>query len=248
MAVFTLILLVGVGLWSPTFLFVSTLVFGLMSVVIILIKWTNLDNYRALVFPILLHPAITFCLAFGNFFLALVSCILVVYFVFGAASAVFIEALLWVHIVLTGVILIPTIFWYVAALRLTPKQGTMVVDEEHDAYYLPGEELPRFMPYMKIITPKTKIFVAVTRQLGDVHLKFSRSFCFAPEVFTEEARRKLPGSMWYSTNVKTAEAEFLAAYPDLNTTVWKLFQMNKKVIGSPYLLWNRDIAISSVSE
>lgn len=150
-------------------------------------------------------------------------------------------------LVFAAMVVMLTLLWCVAVSKLTPKPGTMMVDEDN-LYYLPGDVLPRLSSQAQAITPKTKILVSVLRDFGIAEVTFSRSFCFAPWVFTQEARQKLSGSMTYSTLVNNAKNEFFIEYPDIKTIhdIWRLFRFPPTKAGkenSPYV-WNRDTVVS----
>lgn len=238
------VLLVALMWWAlPTGgLFLGIGILGFISILVLVYTSGSMKYDSLVISEMFFNPFIWFSLSFLNLMMVVCELPLVI----GAYRDYDIVLVLQTpFLVFAAMVIMPTLLWFVAVSKLTPKPGTMVVDED-DLYYLPGEELSRFSPRAQIITSETKIRVSVLRNFATMDVTFSRSFCFAPWVFMQEARLKLPGSMNYSTLVKSAETEFLAEYPDMKYVrdAWKpiYFRPDKKE-NSPYV-WNRDTTVS----
>jgi hypothetical protein len=220
---------------------VFALVFGFVNILILNVGRER-EIYHSLVFPRLLHFSFPLSLAnlllFGGAGIGLILTVPRKDILFGLFQIPF--------LLFAIVVIIVSSLWWIAASKLTPKQGTMVVDED-DLYYLPGDVLPRLSSWAQIITPETKITIPVLRSLNEVSVM--ASFFFAPWVFTQEARFKLPGSMNYSTLLKGAENEYLSLYPDIKVfqDIWKLFWFLAQKEHSPYI-WNEHPVISPRSK
>lgn len=147
-------------------------------------------------------------------------------------------------------VIILACLWWVAASKLTPKSGTMVVDEETDLYYLPGDVFPRLLSRVQIITPETKIPVSVSAPiLNGPTVTVSQSFYFSAWVFTQEARKKLRGSMCFNTIINGAKGKLYSVLAEKVKTLTdiekffepEVFPVPKKP--SPYK-WNDDLTVS----
>jgi hypothetical protein len=212
------------------------LVFGFVNYLTAVWSLDSVKNYHSLLFPKIFTPFTCWLFLLGNTVLPVLALFLI---------AVHVD---WVSVALTvvGAIIVPfSALWYFAQSKLTPKPGIMMVED--DLYYLSGDILPPlFSRGIKTITPETKILVSTAYNITGIKLKLSCSFCFAPWVFTEEARQKLPGSMKYSTNLKDAEKELFSPNIKSLEDIWVFFYFSpiKKEDSSPYL-WNPDTTLSA---
>lgn len=209
--------------------------FGLVNISIS----PSISMYRSLIFPRLLP--------FG-FLISILNPLL-----FGAASMflivktllnpsiVFSEMPFWLFV---ATITILSVFWHIAASKLTPNPGTMAVDKD-GLYYLAGDVLPRLSYLTQVITPETKIPLKVLSAVNDVDI--SVSFCFAPWVFEREARQKLYGSMNFNTLLQGAEKEYHFYYSDVKKLqdIWKVFDFSpmQEKQGGAYV-WNNDPVVA----
>lgn len=119
-------------------------------------------------------------------------------------------------LVFSATVIYFSVLEYVAGSKLTPKPGTMVVD--NDLYYLPSEMLPRLSAGARVITEKTVIPVSASVTGEDGAITLSGSFRFAPWVFVPENRHRLPGHLYYSVLFRKAEREFAAMLQNRNQT------------------------------
>ncbi len=216
-------------------------IFGLISVMVLAVAGDIANRYDSLVVPeMFFNPVVFALLRVLNLILALTAL-----FLFMHQSD---AAILRVPFnVFSAMVILSTVPLCVAVLKLTPKPWTMVIGPG-DLYYLHGNILPQKISSYdaKIITAETKVPVSVRCGVYDVE----QSFCFASWVFLEENRQLLPGHMYYSSIVKKAERELVAAFEKAHvfTTEEVLVFIHDRAIQPPHstspYIWNNDTSVS----
>jgi hypothetical protein len=131
-----------------------------------------------------------------------------------------------------------SVLWWVAASRLTPKPGTMVVDMDTDCLYLYGDELPKPPLHAKIITRETKIPVRVFQNLSE-EADITASFCLDSFVFRQGMFER---GARYSALLNTAGKAFEARYPQVESfpEIWRLLLNVPQDPPGSCFVWNND--------